>query len=74
MDDLAKQGGQSIPGLELSSEDRAALKVLGRQRLSARVWRRVRILQLLDDGWTLADTAAAAGTYPREVRRVGHAL
>lgn len=60
-----------FPGLELSSEDRAALKVLGRQRLSARVWRRVRILQLLDDGWTLADTAAAAGTYPREVRRVG---
>ncbi len=47
------------------------MKVLGRQRLSARVWRRVRILQLLDDGWTLADTAAAAGTYPREVRRVG---
>ena len=31
----------------------------------------MRILQLLDRGWTLADTAAGAGTYPREVRRVG---
>ena len=29
------------------------------------------MLQLLHDGWTLADVAAAVGTYPREVRRVG---
>jgi hypothetical protein len=44
---------------------------LSRQKVKARVWRRVRILQLLDQGWTMADTAEAAGTYPREVRRVG---
>ena len=60
-----------FPGLELSAEDRAALKALGRKRVSARVWRRVRILQLLDRGWTMADAAEAVGTYPREVRRVG---
>ncbi len=48
-----------------------SLKALGRQRVSARVWRRVRILQLLDRGWTMAATGIAAGTYPREVRRVG---
>ncbi len=66
-----KKAANRFPGLELSGEERVALKALGRQRLSARVWRRVRILQLLDRGWTLADTAAAAGTYPREVRRVG---
>ena len=48
-----------------------ALKALSRERLSARVWRRVRVLQLLDRGWTQTDTATAAGTYPREVRRVG---
>jgi hypothetical protein len=56
--------------LELSTEDRAALKALARQKLKARVWRRVRILELLDKGWTQLATAAAAGTYPREVRRV----
>jgi hypothetical protein len=67
-----KKPANRFPGLELSAEDRSALKSLGRERLSARVWRRVRILQLLDRGWTLAETAAAAGTYPREVRRVGH--
>jgi Homeodomain-like domain len=60
-----------FPGLELSAEDRVALKALGRQRVSARVWRRVRILQLLDRGWTMADAGIAVGTYPREVRRVG---
>ncbi len=66
-----KKAANWFPGLELSAEDRVTLKALGRDRLSARVWRRVRILQLLDRGWTLADTAMAAGTYPREVRRVG---
>jgi len=34
-----------------------ALKALGRQRVTARVWRRVCILQLLDRGWTMADAA-----------------
>jgi hypothetical protein len=63
--------GNQFPGLELSAEDRAALKALGRQRVSARVWRRVRILQLLDRGWTMADAGSAVGTYPREVRRIG---
>jgi hypothetical protein len=38
--------------------------------VKARVWRRVRVLQLLDQGWTMAAAATAAGTYPREVRRV----
>jgi hypothetical protein len=66
-----KTAGKEFPGLELSAEDRVSLKALGRQRVSARVWRRVRILQLLDRGWTMAATGIAAGTYPREVRRVG---
>ena len=48
-----------------------ALKAMGRQRVSSRVWRRVRILQLLARGWTMADAGEAVGTYPREVRRVG---
>jgi hypothetical protein len=43
----------------------------GRKRLSIRRWRRIRILELLDKGWTMQDTADAAGTFPREVRRVG---
>ena len=31
----------------------------------------IRILELLDRGWTMADAANAVGTYPREVRRIG---
>ncbi|MFZ0888453.1 MAG: helix-turn-helix domain-containing protein [Candidatus Binataceae bacterium] len=38
---------------------------------SGRSWRRIRILELLDQGWKLAHIAAAVGAYLREVRRVG---
>jgi hypothetical protein len=58
-------------GLTLADDDRrelAAKKAAG--RLSARHWRRIRILELLDQKWTMQDTADATGTYPREVRRV----
>src|SRR6266498_5568538 len=65
-----KKAAKPVQRLELSGEDRAALKVLARKKVKARVWRRVRTLQLLDQGWTMADAAKAAGTYPREVRRV----
>ena len=59
--------------MRLTAVDRGALreKTKGRQRLSARTWRRIRILELLDQGWTVANTAGAVGGYPREVRRVG---
>ena len=62
-----------FPGLRLTAADRRALKAKhgGRQALSERRWRRIRILELLDQGWNLTPTAAAVGTYPREVRRVG---
>jgi hypothetical protein len=43
----------------------------GRRTVSARRWKRIRILQLLHHEWTLAAVAAAVGRYPREVRRVG---
>jgi hypothetical protein len=43
----------------------------GRRVASERSWRRIRILELLDQGWKLAEVAAAVRTYPREVRRVG---
>jgi hypothetical protein len=58
-------------GLALADDDRRRLaeKKSG-GRLSARHWRRIRILELLDQKWTMQDTADATGTYPREVRRV----
>lgn len=70
---LKKKAGTHFPGLELSTEDRVALreKTKGRSRVSARLWKRIRILELLDRGWTMADAAQAMGTYPREVRRIG---
>lgn len=65
-----KKSSKRVPAIELSAGDVAAVKVLGRKPVKARVWRRVRILQLLDEGWTVDATAVAAGTFPREVRRV----
>ena len=69
----SRRRGQRFPGLHLTAAALAALKAQsgGRRVLSERCWRRIRILQLLDQGWLLAHIAAAVGTYPREVRRVG---
>jgi hypothetical protein len=68
-----KKSVERFPGLTLSEEERQALAAMraGRKRLSIRRWRRIRILELLDKEWTMQDAADAAGTYPREVRRVG---
>jgi AraC-like DNA-binding protein len=66
-----KKAVERFRGLALAADDRRALtakKSAG--RLSARHWRRIRILELLDEKWTMQDTADATGTYPREVRRV----
>jgi hypothetical protein len=66
-----KKAVERFRGLALGDDDRRALaakKAGGRQ--SARHWRRIRILELLDQKWTMQDTADATGTYPREVRRV----
>jgi transposase len=59
--------------LRLTAVERLALKEQhgGGRKLSERRWRRIRILELLDQGWKVTRTAAAVGTYPREVRRVG---
>jgi len=60
-------------GLRLSAEDRAELQRMrrGRTALTARVWRRIQVLLLLDGGQTVRATALAVGGYPREVSRVG---
>ena len=62
-----------FPGLHLSAKDRRFLADRTRdgRAVSARTWKRIRILELLHAQWSLADVAAAIGTYPREVRRVG---
>ena len=62
-----------FPGLCLSAKDRQFLAAQTRdgRAVSARTWKRIRILELLHAQWSLADVAAAMGTYPREVRRVG---
>jgi hypothetical protein len=60
---------QKIPGLKLTTAARRSLKQKrsGRRVASERSWRRIRILELLDQGWKLANIVAAAGTYSREV-------
>lgn len=59
-------------GLTLRKKDRSALAAMRRdEKLSARTWRRVRVLGLLDGGLSVRATAKAAGTFPREVSRIG---
>ena len=62
-----------FPGLHLSAKDRQFLADQTRagRPVSARTWKRIRILELLGQQWHIADVATAVGTYPREVRRVG---
>lgn len=62
-----------FPGVRLSTKDRRFLADQTRdgRAVSARRWKRIRILELLHEAWTLAEVAEAIGTYPREVRRVG---
>lgn len=62
-----------FPGLHLSAKDRRFLadQTHDGRPVSARTWKRIRILELLHTQWSLADVAEAIGTYPREVRRVG---
>lgn len=42
-----------------------------RGRLTKRTWKRIRALEMLDEGYTLAATAAAIGSAVPSVRRVG---
>jgi hypothetical protein len=60
-------------GLKLRGKDRAELqrRLRGRGELTARIWRRVRVLLLLDEGESVRGTATAVGGYPREISRVG---
>ena len=60
-------------GLKLSAMDRRALLRMqkGGNRLTARAWRRIRTLLLLNDGYSATATAAAVGGYKREALRVG---
>jgi putative transposase len=60
-------------GLKLSDKDRSELRRMerGREHLSSRIWRRVRVLLLLDGGQGIRATALAVGGYPREISRVG---
>jgi hypothetical protein len=62
-----------FPGLHLSARDRQFLADQTREgrAVSARTWKRIRILELLHEEWSLAEVAQAIGTYPREVRRIG---
>ena len=59
-------------GLKLAKKDVEALAQMKRKtQMSARTWRRVRVLELLDEGMSVRATAIAVGGYPREVSRVG---
>ncbi|MCY1053541.1 helix-turn-helix domain-containing protein [Nannocystis sp. SCPEA4] len=60
-----------FPGLKLKQEDRELLRRKARERLTERTWKRIRALQMLDEGYSLAATAAAIGSAVPSVRRVG---
>lgn len=60
-------------GLKLTKKDRADLAARKRKgvQMPARTWRRIRVLELLDEGQSVRATAKTVGTFPREVSRVG---
>jgi homeodomain-containing protein len=66
------EDAQRFKGLKLSKADRTELRRRSGagQKFTARVWRRMQTLLMLDRGMTLRATAAALGTYGREVSRV----
>jgi transposase len=68
-----KTSSERFSGLSLSDADKIKLGALkaGGNKMTARRWRRVRILELLDQGLSARAAAQAAGCYPREVTRVG---
>ncbi len=69
---VSKPHAPRFPGLTLSETEREHLRALVRKGgLGMLKSRRVQILRLLHEGWTLTATAEAVGTYRREVRRVG---
>ena len=63
---------ERFSGLSLAKKDRSQLhRMHSSERLTARKWRRVRVLLLLDEGLSVRKTALAVGGYPREISRVG---
>ena len=62
-----------FPGLHVSAKAHQFLTDQTREGrpVSARTWKRMRMLEGLHQRWTLADVAEAMGTSPREGRRVG---
>ena len=67
------EASKRFSGLKLSKKDRGELKARqGKgEALSSRTWRRIRVLELLDQGMSVRATAKAVGSFPREVSRVG---
>ena len=67
------EASKRFAGLTLTKKDRAELAAMQRKGkpLLARTWRRIRVLELLDQGLSVRGAAKAAGTFPREVSRVG---
>jgi hypothetical protein len=61
-------------GLQLTQADRKLLRGrargASREKLTAREWRRIQTLLLLDSGLGIRATAVAVSGYPREVSRV----
>ena len=62
---------EQLAGLDLSEDDWIWVAAKKREQLTERRWKRLRILELLGQGWSIQAVATAVGTYRREVRRVG---
>ena len=68
---LPQTSALSRPLLERRRSPFLAEQTRDGRPVPARGWKRIRILELLHEEWSLVDVAEAVGTYRREVRRVG---
>jgi hypothetical protein len=70
MNELTEEGCQAGPAARAFGRGPGGIEGAGPEEGEGSGLASSGILQLLDQDWTMADATTAAGTYPREVRRV----
>lgn len=62
-----------FPGIQLRNADRKAVAaMLNKGTWPARILKRARVLQLLDQQWRVTDIMHATGVYPATIRKLGY--
>lgn len=71
--EMSRTKAKRFTGLKLTNADARALKEMqaGGKKMTARLWRRIRTLELFDEGLSATAIGKAVGGFKREALRVG---